>query len=136
MTSLPDILHNIADHTLTLWQLLNEQSITPDFVERLSRHILLEEQENTARLETIQQEDNSILVQKLLDHSYFIQQLVQQPAISAELRRELLDHFMEEHQEWAAQFSPQSAFPQSATPQNAQETREWTVGPLWPQGGK
>lgn len=120
MNSLADILHNIADHTQTLLHLLNDESVAPDITERLKRHMLLEEHENTSLLQNL---EPSSITQKLLDHSFFIQRMMQEEAMSKELKLELLDHFMEEHQDWMTEISADSS------------TRRWTVGPMWPQGG-
>lgn len=122
MISLANILHNIADHTQTLWYLLNDQSIAPDIAGRLKQHILLEEKENSSRLQAMIDSDRSPLTQKLLDHSYFIQRIIEDDTMPFELRKELLDHFNEEHQEWKIELVSNS------------DNRKWTVGPLWPQG--
>ena len=123
LTAFADILHNIADHTATLLKLSDEQSLAPDIVARLNQHMLLEEQENTTKLQEMQALEPSPITQKLLDHSFLIQRMMQGEAMSLELRRDLLDHFMEEHKEWMAEISANS------------NARQWTVGPLWPQGG-
>ena len=124
MTSLAQILHNIEDHARTLLHLLNEPSTPADITERLKQHMLLEEQENTTRLQELQNSEPATIIQKALDHSYLIQQMMQQDeALSAELERELLDHFIEEHEIWSNEIS------------SSANTRQWTVGPLWPKGG-
>lgn len=123
MTSLAEILHNVADHTDTLLKLINEPTLAADISERLRRHILLEEQENTERLQQLHALKPTIISQKLLDHSFLLQRMLEEDGMSLELKRELLDHFMEEHQAWAAELPPEQA------------ERQWTVGPLWPQGG-
>lgn len=124
LTSLADVLHNIADHTQTLWQLLATPSVPADIARRLKQHMTLEEQENTAKLQAMQAVSPSLMIQKLLDHSFLIQRLMQEEeSMPLDLRKELLDHFMEEHLEWTAEISPTGG------------TRNWTVGPLWPQGG-
>lgn len=123
MTSLAYILHNIADHTQALLHLLNDQSVTPEFIDRLNQHINFEEQENTANLQVLQTSQPSLITQKLLDHSFLIQQMTKEKSMSAELKRELLDHFMEEHQSWMSEVSEKL------------DNSKWTVGPMWPQGG-
>ena len=123
MTSLADILHNVTDHTQTLLRLLNGEAVTPDFINKLNQHILLEEQENTSKLQAMQSLKPSAITQKLLDHSYLIQQMMQEEAMPKELKQELLDHFMEEQNAWMTEVSSIS------------NNRQWTVGPLWPQGG-
>lgn len=124
MTTLAEILHNIADHTQTLLHLIDDPSVPAEFTARLKQHMLLEEKENTAKLEALQSSSPHPLTRKLLDHSFFIQTIMQESAVSVALQRELLDHFMEEHQEWTAELSPAS-----------NNDGKWTVGPMWPQGG-
>ncbi len=99
-TPLAEILHNIADHTETILHVLNDPGVPGDVSQRMFAHILLEEKENTAKLEEIHGAGPTLLTQKLLDHSFFIQRMLQEQAMSVELKRELLDHFMEEHVEW------------------------------------
>lgn len=138
LTDLPDILHNIADHTQTLFRLLAEESTAPEVVERLKQHMLLEEQENTARLQELHSTQPQLLTQKLLDHSFFIQKMMKEEAMSLELKRELLDHFMEEHVEWAAELAPPAHQGYPSSPKEVtteSKGSQWTVGPLWPQGG-
>lgn len=120
LTSLADILHNIADHAQALLLLLNDQSVTPEFINRINDHIFFEEQENTSKLQELQNGQPTAIIQKLLDHSYLIQQMTRQPSMSVGLKRELLDHFTEEHQAWMAEVASNS------------DSRQWTVGPLWP----
>ncbi|MCC6979884.1 MAG: hypothetical protein IT343_16320 [Candidatus Melainabacteria bacterium] len=102
-TPLAEILHNIADHTETILNVINDPNIPGDVSQRLFSHILLEEKENTAKLEEIHGAGPTLLTQKLLDHSFFIQRMLQEQAMSIDLKRELLDHFMEEHLEWRAE---------------------------------
>lgn len=99
-TPLAEILHNIADHTETILHVINDPGVPGDVTQRMFSHILLEEKENTAKLEEIHGAGPTLLTQKLLDHSFFIQRMLQEQAMSIDLKRELLDHFMEEHQEW------------------------------------
>jgi len=79
---------------------LNDPGVPEDVSQRMFAHILLEEKENTEKLEEIHGAGPTLLTQKLLDHSFFIQRMLQEQAMSIELKRELLDHFMEEHVEW------------------------------------
>ena len=99
-TPLAEILHNIADHTETILHVINDPGVPGDVTQRMFSHILLEEKENTAKLEEIHTTGPTLLTQKLLDHSFFIQRMLQEQAMSIDLKRELLDHFMEEHIEW------------------------------------
>lgn len=99
-TSLAEILHNIADHTETILHILNDPGVPLDVSQRMFSHILLEEKENTTKLEAVRGEGPTLLTQKMLDHSFFIQRMLQEQAMSTDLKKELLDHFMEEHQEW------------------------------------
>lgn len=99
-TSLAEILHNIADHTETILHILNDPGVPLDVSQRMFSHILLEEKENTSKLELVRGEGPTLLTQKMLDHSFFIQRMLQEQAMSTDLKKELLDHFMEEHQEW------------------------------------
>ena len=99
-TPLAEILHNIADHTETILHVLNDPGVPGDVSQRMFAHILLEEKENTTKLEEIHGAGPTLLTQKLLDHSFFIQRMLQEQAMSVDLKRELLDHFMEEHVEW------------------------------------
>jgi len=99
-TPLAEILHNIADHTETILHVINDPNVPGDVSQRMFSHILLEEKENTAKLEEIHGSSPTLLTQKLLDHSFFIQRMLQEQAMSIDLKRELLDHFMEEHLEW------------------------------------
>ncbi len=102
-TPLAEILHNIADHTETILHVINDPGVPGDVSQRMFAHILLEEKENTAKLEEIHGAGPTLLTQKLLDHSFFIQRMLQEQAMSTDLKRELLDHFMEEHIEWRAE---------------------------------
>lgn len=102
-TPLAEILHNIADHTETILHVLNDPGVPGDVSQRMFSHILLEEKENTTKLEEIHGAGPTLLTQKLLDHSFFIQRMLQEQAMSIDLKRELLDHFMEEHVEWRAE---------------------------------
>lgn len=102
-TPLAEILHNIADHTETILHVLNDPGVPGDVSQRMFSHILLEEKENTSKLEEIHGSGPTLLTQKLLDHSFFIQRMLQEQAMSVDLKRELLDHFMEEHLEWRAE---------------------------------
>lgn len=127
MTSLGDILHNIADHTETFLRLVSEKGLAPDLTKRMIEHISLEEQENTALLQNLHDSNPTSLTQKLLDHSFFLQKLMKDESIPVDLKQELLGHFMEEHQSWQLELGSQA----KAEP----ESRGWTVGPLWQQGG-
>lgn len=159
MTDLAEILHNIADHTETFYRFLSEPGVTPEIKARLIDHIVLEEQENTARLSALHGTNPTALTQKMLDHSYILQKVMNDATMPNDLKQELLHHFMEEHQEWQMQVtgtptghtesgttssttshsahqSQQSKTASHSVPkQNEPETREWTVGPLWNQGG-
>ncbi|PZM81490.1 MAG: hypothetical protein DKT66_19990 [Candidatus Melainabacteria bacterium] len=83
--------------------MLNDPGVPGDVSQRMFAHILLEEKENTTKLEEIHGAGPTLLTQKLLDHSFFIQRMLQEQAMSIDLKRELLDHFMEEHLEWRAE---------------------------------
>lgn len=122
MTSLAEILHNIADHTETIFHLLAQPTLDQDFSRRVAEHIFFEEEENTLKLKELQGSDPAPLVRKLLDHSYFLQKIIRDESIPLDLKNELLHHFMEEHQEWQAELRPQGP------------ERNWTVGPMWPKG--
>ncbi|HEY9867668.1 MAG TPA: hypothetical protein V6D08_00550 [Candidatus Obscuribacterales bacterium] len=128
MTSLADILHNITDHTDTILRVLGQQDLSQDFMSRMMDHILFEEKENTARLQELQNSEPSPLIQKLIDHSFFIQKIIKDESMPVDLKQELLGHFLEEHQVW------QSDLPAPEI-KTAPETRGWTVGPMWQQGG-
>lgn len=108
-TPLGDILHNIADHTDTILHVLNEPALPADVVQRMNAHILLEEKENSAKLEELHRANPTPLTQKLLDHSFFIQKMLQGQYMSIELKKELLDHFAEEHLEWRMQLGDATA---------------------------
>ena len=112
-TPLAEILHNIADHTETILHVLNDPGVPGDVSQRMFAHILLEEKENTAKLEEIHGSGPTLLTQKLLDHSFFIQRMLQEQAMSIDLKRELLDHFMEEHVEWRTELLGPDAPPHS-----------------------
>lgn len=189
-TPLAEILHNIADHTETILHVLNDPGVPGDVSQRMFAHILLEEKENTTKLEEIHGAGPTLLTQKLLDHSFFIQRMLQEQAMSVDLKRELLDHFMEEHIEWRTELLGPDAPPHGggkpgvvsnfgthqtrpsghggsthgghSAPQGKQQSggrsehgsgqsgqehskgkpsttgatkKDWTVGPLWSQGG-
>ena len=129
---LADILHNIADHTDTLLKVLKEQSLDQEFVGRMEQHILLEEKENSEKLVKILEETDDPIVKKLLDHSYFIQKVIEDKGIPRELKEELLDHFMEEHEEWQITEDTTNKVSNSTTQKSGSE---WTVGPMWTPGG-
>jgi hypothetical protein len=125
LTSLAQVVHNMMDHARTMLHLLN-QPIAPDIAMRLEDHLLLEYKENTTRLEEIQTESPSLIAKKALDHSYFIQRMLErEQSMTPELKKELLDHFIEEHEIWSVEI----AASQPNTSSN------WTVGPMWPKGG-
>ena len=126
---LADILHNIADHTDTLLKVLREPGLDQEFVGRMEEHILLEEKENSEKLKELITDDSEPIVKKLLDHSYFIQKVIEDRGIPKELKEELLDHFMEEHQEW------QIADDTSSSGTSSNSDTGWTVGPMWTPGG-
>lgn len=147
--SLANVLHNIADHTDTLFRFLNEEGLDPEFVRRMEEHILKEEKENSHRLNQLVNEDSDPVVSKLLDHSYFIQKMISDKSISKDLKIELLDHFMEEHQEWqvgeGAPHKPGAGFKEGSVSVgkfnqieslegNEPQISGWTVGPMWGQG--
>ncbi len=117
-TPLGEILHNIADHTETILHVLNEPNLAADVVQRMNDHILLEEKENSAKLEEIHRSNPTTLTQKLLDHSFFIQKMLSGPTMSLALKKELLDHFAEEHLEWREQLGPE-AFSDTASAQGS-----------------
>ncbi|MCC7530666.1 MAG: hypothetical protein IT342_19235 [Candidatus Melainabacteria bacterium] len=112
-TPLAEILHNIADHTETILNVINDPGVPADVSQRLFSHIVLEEKENTAKLEEIHGAGPTLLTQKLLDHSFFIQRMLQEQSMNIDLKRELLDHFMEEHIEWRAELLGPEAPPHS-----------------------
>jgi hypothetical protein len=122
LTSLAQLLDNIADHNATLLRLLTEPGVPADLAERLKQHILIEERENSVKLAGLLQQKPNAVTQKLLDHSFFLQRLIEEDSIAVDFQKELLHHFMEEHSEWL-----------SAMTDN-QERPTWTVGPLWPKG--
>jgi hypothetical protein len=159
---LADILHNIADHTDTLLRVLREPELDSEFVSRLEQHILLEEMENAKRLQSLESESQDPLVKKLVDHNYFIQKLITDSSIPKDLKEELLDHFMEEHQEWQMENPGMHVHDNSTTiaessntshnsdthnsdtqntnthntnTQSEETSISWTVGPMWQQGG-
>ena len=135
MTSLSEILHNIADHTETFLRLMSERGLSPDLVGRMIEHISLEEQENSAELQALHSSNPTALTQKLLDHSFFLQKIMKDESIPTDLKQELLGHFMEEHQTWQAEMHTEvSPAPQTEV-KSAPESRAWTVGPMWQQGG-
>ncbi|MEW6280664.1 MAG: hypothetical protein AB1758_18710 [Candidatus Eremiobacterota bacterium] len=113
MDTLSDILHNMHEHTETYRRLLTEPSIDPAFRQRLEAHIVLEEQENSQRLEAM---ERTGLTKKMLDHSFFLQRMIEQPAMAASLKAELLHHFAEEHAAWQ---------------EDLKRNAGWTVGPMW-----
>ncbi len=135
MTSLPEILHNIADHTETFLRLMSEQGLSPDIVNRMIDHISLEEQENSAALEQLHSNDPTPLTRKLLDHSFFLQKIMKDGSIPVDLKQELLGHFMEEHQTWQAELQVGVSPTPDSGVKTEPELRSWTVGPMWQQGG-
>jgi hypothetical protein len=76
------------------------------FLNRMFEHIYFEEQENTTELQQLPEAQSNPLVKKLLDHSYFLQKMLKDTSIPVDIKQELLDHFMEEHVEWQAQYYP------------------------------
>jgi len=120
---LGEILHNIGDHAKALLRMLQEPGLNEEFATRMYEHINLEEKENTEKLILISKDNSNALVRKLLDHSFFIQKMIEDDSIPLDLKIELLDHFMEEHAEWERDFK-----------RDGQST-SWTVGPIWNQGG-
>lgn len=161
MNNLPEILHNIAEHTETLHQILSEEGITSEVKERMVEHIILEEKENSERLTQLHGREPSVLTQKLLDHSFFLQKMVNDQSMSHALKLELLHHFIEEHQEWqqehfgggvhaahGAHFAmgdgagvaveapgASSAAAHGVDSSESDAPYQWTVGPMWHQGG-
>jgi hypothetical protein len=174
MKDLAEILHNIADHTETFHRFLSEPGIADDIRGRLIDHIVLEEKENTTRLQELHSAAPTALTQKMLDHSFILQRVMSDLTMPLDLKQELLHHFIEEHQEWQMQIiGTPSGHAEGGTTYNAPEstttgthgarsdsthqhsgashegsktstqsgaeqqpeTREWTVGPLWNQGG-
>jgi len=100
MTDLAEILHNIADHTETLYRFLSEPGVADDIRGRLIDHIVLEEKENTVRLQDLHNTSPTALTQKMLDHSFVLQRVMGDLTMPLDLKQELLHHFIEEHQEW------------------------------------
>ncbi len=103
MPDLAEILHNIADHTETFYRFLSEPGVAPEIKSRLIDHIVLEEQENTARLSQLHGQAPTPLTQKMLDHSFILQKVMSDLTMPQDLKQELLHHFMEEHAEWQLQ---------------------------------
>lgn len=103
MPDLAEILHNIADHTETFYRFLSEPGVAPEIKTRLIDHIVLEEQENTARLAQLHGAAPTPLTQKMLDHSFILQKVMSDLTMPHDLKQELLHHFMEEHAEWQMQ---------------------------------
>jgi hypothetical protein len=135
VTTLPEILHNIADHTETFLRLMSERGLSPDLVDRMIDHISLEERENSAELQALHSSSPTPLTQKLLDHSFFLQKIMKDESIPVDLKQELLGHFIEEHQTWQAELQTEvNSVPQTQV-ESAPESRTWTVGPMWQQGG-
>ncbi len=140
--TLANVLHNIADHTDTLLRFLKEEGLDPEFVKRMENHIFLEEKENSVALKQLSVDSDDPILQKLIDHSYFIQKMIKDPTIARDLRIELLDHFMEEHQEWQVEHKANFGFTEAqAQKQKTEESAKneahdkgWTVGPMWGQG--
>lgn len=144
--TLANVLHNIADHTDTLLRFLKEDGLDPEFVKRMENHIYLEEKENSVALKQLSDHSDEPILQKLLDHSYFIQKMIKDQSIARDLRIELLDHFMEEHQEWQTEHKADFGFTEAkAQVQKSEDVKSdgahhegfskgWTVGPMWGQG--
>jgi len=103
MPELAEILHNIADHTETFYRFLSEPGVAPEIKARLIDHIVLEEQENSAKLSALHGTAPSPLTQKMLDHSFILQKVMNDQTMPLDLKQELLHHFMEEHSEWQLQ---------------------------------
>lgn len=103
MSDLAEILHNIADHTETFYRFLSEPGVAPEIKSRLIDHIVLEEQENTAKLADLHGTAPTPLTQKMLDHSFILQRVMNDQTMPLDLKQELLHHFMEEHSEWQLQ---------------------------------
>jgi hypothetical protein len=114
---------------------MSERGLSPDLVDRMIDHIALEEQENSAELQALHGSNPSPLTQKLLDHSFFLQKIMKDESIPADLKQELLGHFMEEHQTWQAELQPEVSIAPQTEAKSTPESRAWTVGPLWQQGG-
>jgi len=146
VSELNEILHNIADHTETLHRIIGDQNLETELKRRLVEHIILEEKDNSERLSRLHAGNPRPITQKLLDHSYFLQQMVSSDSMNVELKAELLHHFMEEHQEWQrdlqVDYHASAPAAVSAVGQEAgkpasknESTTSWTVGPMWGQGG-
>jgi hypothetical protein len=181
MPDIAEILHNIADHTETFYRFLSEPGVADDIRGRLIDHIVLEEKENTIALQELHNTAPTALTQKMLDHSFVLQRVMNDVTMPLDLKQELLHHFMEEHAEWQTTIigtptghaaEPGTAYSAPSSPSQSQaqgvhgggghggqsgarehsapkpheshqsqpnqqqpETREWTVGPLWNQGG-
>ena len=101
--NLSEILHNVADHTETFFRFLGETNIADDLRNRLIDHIILEESENTDKLQQLHDGNPTAITQKLLDHSYILQRIMRDGTMPLDLKQELLHHFMEEHTEWQQQ---------------------------------
>ncbi|MBX3152272.1 hypothetical protein KF728_19085 [Candidatus Obscuribacterales bacterium] len=196
MMEIAEILHNIADHTETFYRFLSEPGVADDIRGRLIDHIILEEKENTVALQELHNVNPTALTQKMLDHSFVLQRVMNDASMPLDLKQELLHHFMEEHAEWqtmvlgtptghaqkpgtAGSAASAATFLQEGTdgtsygarggirehaahgahgsqsshsvgahgghsgsrehhqtkPNQPAETNQWTVGPLWNQGG-
>lgn len=123
MRELAEILHNLNDHAQVMFRLLHETTICPETLSRLYEHILLEESENESELARLNEKSPSALLQKALDHSFLIQRMIKEEAMPLDIKEELLDHFIEEQVSWMAEISGSNV------------SRQWTVGPMRPQGG-
>ncbi|MBZ0188450.1 MAG: hypothetical protein K8F91_19535 [Candidatus Obscuribacterales bacterium] len=144
MSELVEILHNIAEHTETLHKIIGDAAISSELKQRLVDHIILEEKENSARLTRLHAAQPAPIIQKLIDHSYFLQKMVNEDAMITDLKIELLHHFMEEHLVWqkdlelnfhAGTTAIDSSSKAPAKVENETPSTPWTVGPMWGQGG-
>lgn len=100
MMEIAEILHNIADHTETFYRFLSEPGVADDIRGRLIDHIILEEKENSIALQELHNVNPTALTQKMLDHSFVLQRVMNDVTMPLDLKQELLHHFMEEHAEW------------------------------------
>ena len=111
---LSEILHNVADHTETFFRFLGETDVSEELKTRLIDHIVLEESENTTKLQQLHQASPTALTQKLLDHSFILQKIMGDATMPLDLKQELLHHFMEEHLEWQKELGSSQTQPDTS----------------------
>jgi len=129
MPDLNLILHNIADHTETLLDVLDDPAIDAEFKSRMLEHILYEEEQNTAELKAIENPQDEHAYRIAVDHSYFLQKMIRDHSIPMHVKKSLLDHFAEEHREMA-QKSPSQTSGLSQASTGSSSGNQWTVGPM------